>query len=76
MATAQHRPDWLLWLVLAGVILDLAISAALFGFGVTINHDRDVARCWNRVLAQAVRATPPTVPDSVLRAEARHCAAL
>lgn len=70
----------LLWLVIVGVVLDLAISVLLGVLAIDqahnthhLNQITHTAQCWDRVLEHAVKRD---VPRPVLLNQAGNCATL
>lgn len=74
---------WVLWVIVAGVVLDLVISGVLIGLTANqleinnrISSTVAVSQCWDHLLDEAVKAGPKATPSQrqILVTEAQACA--
>lgn len=76
-------PNWLLRVILLGVVLDLAISVVLgvTVWGVNTNairlaHETAAAHCWDRILDEAITNKQTPAEHTHLLFMAQRCALL
>lgn len=65
--------NWVVKLILISALLDLPISGVLAYNVVQVEHAQAAARCWDRVLDEAVTVHPSTIERARLNREAVHC---
>jgi hypothetical protein len=76
MVTLMDRMrTWIVWIILLGVALDLAISGVLTWQVVELQHVSQAAHCWDHVLDEAILGKPANTKSVLLR-QANHCAGL
>lgn len=74
----MHRiPNWLIWVILVGVILDFALGGVSSYLVINqqattrkLQHTNQAAQCWDRVLDKAVVGK---TPKAELQSEAVMC---